>query len=182
MHLPIDPPRLPLGVRGAWFRRRWGPPWNQARFSGRTTTMQRFILGTSGLLVGLGLLLLGTPAHALITNARPLKAILDEANHICVAKIEKIDPDRPAMVLVVDADLKGKLPTRRLPVNLKGDSEGQKLKHPPQLLKRFAKDLPVVLFMIQKGNRVVGFGFSNGTWFQLLGRKDPDSDRVSWML
>ncbi|MBI1916674.1 MAG: PQQ-binding-like beta-propeller repeat protein [Planctomycetes bacterium] len=144
--------------------------------------MRRFVLGTSGLLVGLGLLLLGTPARGLITKPLSLKAILDEANHVCVVKIESVDPERPAMVLLVDADLKGKLPPRRLPVNLKGDSEGQKLKHPPQLLKRFAKDLPVVLFMSQKPNRFVGFGFSNGTWFQLLGRKDTASDRVSWML
>src|SRR5438094_843379 len=128
--------------------------------------MRRFVLGTSGVLLGIALLLPGTPARALITKSQPLKALLDDASHVCVANIESVDPGRPAMVLVVDVDLKGKLPPRRLTVNLKGDSEGQKLKHPPQLLKRFAKDLPVVLFIIPKTNRYIVFGFTNGTWFQ----------------
>src|SRR5262249_29114054 len=131
--------------------------------------MRRTVLGTLGLLLGLGLLLLATPARALFTKPVSLKDILTQANHVCVVQIEKLDPERSAMFLVVDADLKGKLPHRRLAVSLKGDSEGQKLKHPPQLLKRFAKDLPLILFLSESGGRFVGFGFTNGTWFQLLG-------------
>jgi outer membrane protein assembly factor BamB len=132
--------------------------------------MRRFVPGTLGLLLGLGVLLMGTPARAVIMRLVPLKAMLGESTHVCVARVEKIDPDRPAMVLVVDADLKGKLPPRRLPVNLKGDSEGRKLEHTPKLLKRLAKELPVVLFVQQKGERFIAFGYTNGTWFQMTGQ------------
>jgi outer membrane protein assembly factor BamB len=143
--------------------------------------MRGFALGMSGLLVGLGFLLLGTPAQALFTRPLPLNTIL-KTNYVCTAKVEKLDPDRPGMIVVVDGDLKGKLPLRRLPVSLKGDSDAQKHKHIPQLLKRLAPNLPLILFLEREGNGYAGLGFTNGTWFQLIGRKDKDGDRVTWML
>src|SRR5262249_38453594 len=51
-------------------------------------------------------------------------------------------------------------------------------KHTPQMLRRLAKDLPVVLFVArgQKGD-YIAFGYTNGTWFQLLGHKDGEAVR-----
>src|SRR5207245_3536639 len=57
--------------------------------------------------------------------------------------------------------------------------EDQKAKHTPQLLKRLAADLPVVVFVNQRGKRYEAFVFSNGTWFQAIGHIDKE-DKIRW--
>src|SRR5262249_12393261 len=111
-----------------------------------------------------------------------LRDVLEKSTFILVVKVETIDPDRPSVVLEVDEDLKGKAPFRRLPVNLKGDSEAAKKKDTPNLLKRLAPKLPLVLFFNQMGDKkdYVAFAYTNGTWFQLTGVGDDDSDTVRW--
>jgi hypothetical protein len=46
-------------------------------------------------------------AHALIGMAFPLSAMVEESEWIVVAKVEKIDPQAPLVVLSVSEDLKG---------------------------------------------------------------------------
>jgi outer membrane protein assembly factor BamB len=126
-------------------------------------------------------MLIGTSAEAVITAQFPLKDVLANGQYIFVAKVEKIDPVKPALVLKVDEKLKGKPPFEKLPINLTGDSEGQKLKHTPQLLKRLAPDLPLVVFVNQRGKRYDTFAFTNGTWFQVAGHIDKDEGaKVRW--
>lgn len=139
--------------------------------------MRRSVVGTAGLLLGMGLWLTGTPAPAVITMPLSLNKMLAASAHVCVARVEQLDPERPAMVLAVEADLKGKLPVRRLPVSLKANREGQKLNHTPQLLKRLAVGLPVVLLFEPRGEGYDVFGYTNGTWFRCLGQKDKDALR-----
>src|SRR5262249_33587466 len=67
----------------------------------------------------------------------------------------------------IDLNLKGKPPLDTLSVSLAGDNQGQKERD--QLLKRLAKDLPLVVFASQSGKGYVAFGYSNGTWFQMMG-------------
>src|SRR5436309_2926718 len=55
-----------------------------------------------------------------------------------------------------------------------------KYKHPPQLLKRLAPKIPLVLFVNQRENRLTAFGYTNGTWFQMVGQKGEDGQRVVW--
>ena len=138
--------------------------------------MRRIFIG-AGVLLMLGVLAVA-PGRAFVTRPLPLATLLASANQVCTAKVDRFDPDRPAVVLTVDGDLKGKLPLRRLPLNLEGDSDGKKYKHTPQLLKRLAKDLPLILFLIEKTDGYSAFGYTNGTWFQFTGRKD--ADRVRW--
>jgi outer membrane protein assembly factor BamB len=143
--------------------------------------MRRSNTGAPALPAVLGvLLLIAVPAQAVIMRLLPLAGLLKDANHVCVVKVEKLDPGRPAMVLTVEADLKDKLPLRRLPINLQGDREAKKFKQTPQMLRRLARDLPLVLFLMRKGEGYVGFGYTNGTWFQLLGQKDGDAVRWSF--
>lgn len=123
-----------------------------------------------GLALGLALLLL-SPAHAVIIRLYPLKDVLKEHEFIAVARVEKLLPDRPAMVLTVTDDLKAKFPARRLPVNLTGDDEAKKENHTAALLKRLAPELPVVLFANQRGKKLTVFAYTNGTWFQMVGQK-----------
>jgi outer membrane protein assembly factor BamB len=133
------------------------------------------------LLGGLALGFLAPHAQALIARPLALRDVVADVPIIVMAKIESIDPEKPAMVLMVDEVLKGKpFFEKRLPVNLTGDKEAMKLKHRDQLLKRVAKNLPLVLFINQKENNYTGFAYINGTWFQMTGSKAEESDLVRW--
>ena len=80
-----------------------------------------------------------------------------------------MDAEKPALVLVVEEDLKGKAPVRRLAILLKGDAEAKKKNHVPLILKRVAPKLPILLFILQQDKKYTAFAYSNGTWFQIIG-------------
>jgi outer membrane protein assembly factor BamB len=145
----------------------------------RETTMRRRN-GLAGLLVTFGLLLAATPVQALITRLTPLRDVLQEATFICTVQVESVDADKPAMVLVVDENLKGKAPVRKLPVLFKGDAEARKNKHIPQILKRVAPKLPLVLFVLQRDKKYTAFAYTNGTWFQIIGVESDGMIRWSF--
>jgi outer membrane protein assembly factor BamB len=114
------------------------------------------------------------PADAFIEHKVLLKDLIRDCEYIFRAKVESVDPARPAMVVVVESDLKGKFPSRRLPINLTGDKE----KHTPELLKRVAADVPLICFDVFEKNQHMLLAFTNGTWFQVIGT--PDGDRIRW--
>jgi outer membrane protein assembly factor BamB len=133
--------------------------------------------------LSLGLLFAGSPAQALITRLTPLKDVLADSQFIFTAKVESIDPDKPAVVLNIKDDLKGKAAYRRLPINFTGDSEAQKEKQVPQLLKRLMPKLTLVVFVNEntRTKNYIGFAYTNGTWFQIKGVRVED-DRAVWHL
>jgi len=114
------------------------------------------------------------PADAFIERLTPLKNVIDDSDAIFVATVDRLDPARPAAVLKVGRDLKGKAGAERLPVNLAGDKEG----HSPKLLERLAEGLPVVVFATDLGKKRIALAYSDGTWFQLVGQ--PDGKDVRW--
>jgi outer membrane protein assembly factor BamB len=130
----------------------------------------------------LGILLSAAASEALITRPPSLAQAMKENQFILLAKVDQLFPEKPAVVLVVQEDLKGKASFRRLPVNLTGDAEAEKYKHTPQLLKRLAPGLPLVLFASQRGPNINVFGFTNGTWFQMDGKKgdNPESQSLAF--
>ena len=129
----------------------------------------------------LGLLLCLDPAaRAVITRLTPLREVLNSEQLIFTVKVAKLDPDKPAVIFQVEEDLKGKATFRKLPVNLTADSEGQREQHTPKLLKRLADELELVIFASKRAKRYTAFGYTNGTWFQLIGQADDDSSRVRW--
>ena len=126
--------------------------------------------------------LVATPAiFAVIMALLPLQTVIRSSQFIVVAKVEKLFPEKPAMLLNVEDDLKGKLPFRKVPVHLKGDSEANKLNHVPQLLKRLANDLPIILFVEEKDKKLTALAYTNGTWMQLVGDK-TGADAAVWSL
>jgi outer membrane protein assembly factor BamB len=138
--------------------------------------MQRRFAGAALLAVGLGLAAT-IPAWAVITRLTPLRDVLGEAQIIFTAKVESLDTARPGLVLMVDEALKGKAPFARVPVALKGDREAERAKHTPQLLKRLAPKLSVVVFVLQRDKEYTAFAYSNGTWFQMTGEQTDDGPR-----
>jgi outer membrane protein assembly factor BamB len=140
-------------------------------------SMQRYLAWAGGLVLGMGLILADRPAQAVIMRLTPLAEVLSKEDFIFTAKVDSLDPDKPALVLTVDEDLKGKAPFRKLAVSLKGDSDAEKEKQTPQLLKRLAPNLQLILFANERGKNYITFAYSNGTWFQLIGTKDDDAVR-----
>ena len=129
------------------------------------------------LVSGVVLLLAGVgPAWALITAPTPLGGVLNESQYIFTATVESVEPDRPGMVLAVDDVLKGKPPFKKLAVNLTGDADSVKKKETPELLKRVAPKLPLVVFVNQNDKNFTAFAYSNGTWFQMAGERADDGD------
>jgi outer membrane protein assembly factor BamB len=128
--------------------------------------------------LGSGLLYaVAAPAIAVFTAYIPLADVLDASQLIFTAQVESIDPSQPALVLTADKVLKGKAPFARIPVLLKGDAEALKAKHIPQLLKRLAPKLPVVVFVNQRDKDYIAFGYTNGSWFQMTGVQTDDGPR-----
>lgn len=111
---------------------------------------------------------LGLASHALavITRLTPLKSIIDDSDHIVVATIEAIDPARPSITLTITTDLKGAPASRRLPILLKGDSEGD----PKQVLDRVKVGTTLIVFITELPDRHMGLVFSEGSWFQIIGQ------------
>lgn len=143
--------------------------------------MQRRFAWASGMVLGGALLLIfSQPAPAVITRLTPLKEVLTAEQLIFIAKVESVDPDKPAVILQVDENLKAKAPFTRMPVNLKGDDEAAKDKHTSAMLRRLAKDMPVIVFSSKKGKRYTAFCYTNGTWFQMIGHIGDEPAKVTW--
>jgi PQQ-like domain len=128
------------------------------------------------------LLFFTTTSFALIQYNLPLEALATDSDFIFVAKVEKIDAQAPLVVLAVQEDIRGKVPSRRLAVNFKGDEEAKKLGHVPQLLKRLAPDLRVVVTVTKREKVYQTFVYTNGTWFQMLGQETGNDSGIAWTL
>jgi outer membrane protein assembly factor BamB len=127
-------------------------------------------------------LAVNSPAPALIKIALPLEAIVHDSEFVLLAEVDKIDPTVPQVVLAVREDLKGKAPFRRLAVHFQGNMEAKKLNHAPQLLKRVAPGLPLVVTVNVRDKFYDAFAYTNGTWFRLSGQKTGDAGQVTWRL
>jgi outer membrane protein assembly factor BamB len=136
----------------------------------------------NGTLIAAVLFIVVLPVHAVITRPLELKLLLAGSAHVCMVKVEKIDPDRPGMVLTVDADLKGKIGPRRWAVNLTGDDEAMKSKHTAELLKRVAVGTPLLVFVeVKSDDKLDCFAFTEGTWINLHADRDGESFRWGFM-
>ena len=116
--------------------------------------------------------------RAVIKRKYPLKSVIAEAEYILEAKVTRLEVKKKRLVVEVIQDFKGKLPFRRLNINLaSGRAEDSE-----KMLRRLREDLHLVLFVVtvRRGvkNRDAGkefrfLGFSEGTWFSLSSRSPP---------
>src|SRR5947209_7024363 len=133
--------------------------------------MRRCSFGMLALALGL----LPSPAFAVIGKPVALRDVLAESHFIVVAKVETLDRDKPAATLTISEDLKGKASFRKLDVLLLGDGVARKNDESSKVLKRLTTGQPLVLFVHQRDQEYNAFVYTNGTWFQVLGRKSDDS-------
>jgi outer membrane protein assembly factor BamB len=137
----------------------------------------------TGAILGILLLVTWRQAHGVITAKTPLKDIEGPARYILVGKVDKYFPDKPAMLVSVVDDIKGKAPFRKLPINCKiEDAKTAKENQIEPLLKRFGPDLEIIVFLYPRGNGFITYGFTNGTWFQLRGEQTGAKDEVRFAL
>jgi hypothetical protein len=129
-----------------------------------------------GITISAALFAAPTPAWAVIEVLMPLAQVIKDADDIIVAKVEKLDAEKPSAVFALGDALKGKVATPRWHVNLKGDKPEEAKK----LVERLAVDLPIVLFAIKPegDSRIMVLGYTGGTWFQIVGQ--PDGEQVRW--
>lgn len=113
---------------------------------------------------------------ALAVIERPLKLadVIATSDQVLLAKVTTWQPEKPAAVLTVEKNLKGEKAFDRLAVRLNGEKEAET----KQLLARLGADAPVALFITESKGQYVGVAFTNGTWFQLVG-KQADG-RIVW--
>lgn len=129
---------------------------------------------TRSSLLALVWLWLSDPAYAFIERLTPLADLLEDSDYIFVAQVEAIHAEQKLATFRACEDLKGKTRFRTLQVHLTGDKE----KHIPHLLKRIAPGISVVFFLTPVDKQWLGLGYTNGTWFQVIGR--PASETVQW--
>jgi hypothetical protein len=127
------------------------------------------------------LLLVASPAPAVIKKLVPLKEVLSSEEFIFVAEVEKVDPGKPSVVFTFAEHLKGKAPFERMPVNLTGDHFAKKDNHTKELLARLVEKRRAVFFVSAVGKEYSCFGFLEGTWFQLRGTKDGEAVRWAFL-
>lgn len=132
------------------------------------------------LLGSLLMLLAPSPSDAVIMKLTPLKEIISTEDWIFVTIVERVEPDRPGVVLRFAENLKGKAPFERLAVNLTGDTEAKQGNHTQIFLQRLAPKQQVILFTHQRGKRYIAFGFTEGSWFQMHGLIDESTKTVRW--
>jgi outer membrane protein assembly factor BamB len=126
-----------------------------------------------GIGLAIALLAVHPAAQAFIEKLTHLSDLIVQADYIFVAKVESVDPAKPAAVLTIQQDLKGKPAFRRIPINLTGDKE----KHTPHLLRRIAADVPLVVFVTEQDKNQLVLAYTNGCWFQIIGQADGQATR-----
>jgi outer membrane protein assembly factor BamB len=123
-------------------------------------------------------------ASAVITADQPLKQTEAVAQFIFIGKVEKFFADKPAMLVTISEDIKGKAPFRSLPINCKvADPKEAKDNLIEPLVKRLGPDIDIVFFVSpQRGKSYVTFAYTNGTWFHLHGTQTGEKDQVVFRL
>lgn len=115
------------------------------------------------------------PVLAFIQALFPLQDFIDDCDFLFTATVTTVDTAKPSAIVTVKDALKGDVPFQRIPINLAGDKQ----KHTPQLLKRIAADVPLVVGVKrQPGGKFMMLAYTNGTWFQVLGQ--TDEGQVRW--
>jgi outer membrane protein assembly factor BamB len=139
----------------------------------------------TGAILGTFLVSWWNHAHAVITAKTPLSAVEGSSRYVFVAKVDKYFPDKPAMVVSLAEDIKGKAPFRLMPINCKiDDAKTFKDNQIEPLLKRFGPGIEIIFFVAApRADTHITFAFTNGTWFQLLGTiVDRKNDKVVFSL
>ncbi|MCI0700520.1 MAG: hypothetical protein L0241_05505, partial [Planctomycetia bacterium] len=127
----------------------------------------------------LTLLFTAPASQAVITKLTPLAEVMESDQYIFVAKVEKLDPDKPSAIFTLDKKLKGAPPFDRIPVNMTGDDEAKKANDTKTIMDRL-EGRKVVFFVRRQGKTYNAKVFTEGSWFSIYGTLDADGKTVRW--
>ncbi|MCS7021530.1 MAG: PQQ-like beta-propeller repeat protein [Gemmataceae bacterium] len=149
---------------------------------GRSNRNQFRLFGAAELWIAALMLVLGLggTAHAVITRLTPLAEVLETERYIFVARVVRVDADKPAVVFQVVRHLKGEAPFQHLPVNMSGDEEAKKANDTQTILDRLHPRRQVIFFVNKRGKRYNAVAFVEGSWFSLQGLEDENGQAVRW--
>jgi outer membrane protein assembly factor BamB len=119
-------------------------------------------------------------AAAVIMKLTPLAEVLETEDFIFVAKVDKVDPDKPSATFKLDKNLKGEAPFERIPVNMTGNAEAQKNNDTKTVLDRLDSTRKVVFFISKRGKKYNAMAFVEGSWFAVQGTVDDTDKTVRW--
>ena len=122
--------------------------------------------------------LLSSPALGFIERIYSLKEVLDESNHVCVGRLELVDPEKRIAVGVIERSLKGTTEFQRVRMNLGIGPDD----HARYLLPLLKAGEPFILYYKRDGNNIASCAHAGGTWYQLFAADEPDRNRVWWRL
>jgi hypothetical protein len=117
--------------------------------------------------------------RAVYPEKYPLRNLLSDAKFVVEAKVARADAEKKRLVVEVARDLKGKLPFRRLNVNLAAGEgtakpeDAKKQDEPDQVLRRVKDGTPLVVFGFRDEKGFKFLAFTEGTWFSVESRTPP---------
>ncbi len=119
-------------------------------------------------------------SEAVIMKLTPLAEVLETEDFIFVAKLEKLDTEKPLAVFQLSKKLKGDAPFDRIAVNMSGNAEAKKKNDTKAINERLDTTRPVVLFVSKRGKKYNAMAFVEGTWFSLQGTIDDTDKTLRW--
>ncbi len=144
--------------------------------------MLRRTAWAGSLLLGVGILLIGHPAFAVIKADYPLKNAI-KGMQVYSAMVEKFNAgNKTAIIAVGDPLKKDKWPFDKVKVSFANPDPDPEVKgHAELILKRLDTGLPLVLFYDNpgKGDLHVLMGYTNGTWFRIQ-YEGKEPDKQAW--
>lgn len=114
------------------------------------------------------------PCLAVIEALTPLAQLERDATAIAVVKVQTLDLDKQTTVLTLERTITGELSPPRVPIRLPGDNQGV----PTDMLERLEVGQRLVLFVTETQTPLIGYAYTRGSWFQILGTRD--GERVRW--
>jgi outer membrane protein assembly factor BamB len=126
------------------------------------------------------LLLVASPAPAVIMKLTHLSEVLEGDDYIFIATVDKLDPDKPLAVFKVEKKLKGEVSFERIPVNMTGNEEAKKHGDTKTIFDRLDSTRKVIFFVSKRGKKYNAKAFVEGSWFSVQGTEDETDKVVRW--
>ena len=120
--------------------------------------------------------LIGTPALGFIARLYSLDEVLKESSHVCVGRLESVDPKKRIAVAAIERTLKGKPEFRKVQMNIGIGPHD----HANYLLARLRPGDPFIIFYRKGGKDIASCIHAGDTWFQLFATDLRDRTKVWW--
>ena len=120
-----------------------------------------------------------SPSPAVVAVPITVKKLHDGSTHVAAAKVDLVDPARPALKLTITDDLKGALAEREILVNLTGNLNGDPPSRPTDVTERIAAGMTAIVFVAEdkdKPANTTAMIYCEGSWLRIA--RNPDGGKA----